>query len=223
MPTTTIPERDRPVHDLAEGVARALAEAEPGRGWQYVAPGIPGGYDWTHSAHLCSDDGETLYLYPLGYRGRGPGRVGIRGEYPRTAAGRAIDACYLRDTPDPEATVRVDRGPDAIAREIIRRVLPGYRARLARVLALLDDRATRRTQRDELAAQVLEWSDGTTYYDPRTRENVDPDDAIIVSAGGDRDRIEVSAEHIRIERLTFNLTTPEGRARAERVCRALAE
>ncbi len=68
-----------------------------------------------HNACLRGPDGQELWLHPMWNH---PGRVEIGGHYP------PCDETYR--LPSHKITVAVARGPQTIAKEITRRLLPAY-------------------------------------------------------------------------------------------------
>lgn len=98
------------VHDLAAGVAAAL-----GDGWKAVPS-----HDL--AAFLRHPDGRGLFLYALSQPWSARGRVQVTGEYPRHQSWRRRTV---------QVTVGMGREPQAVARDLERRLLPAYSAEFA--------------------------------------------------------------------------------------------
>jgi hypothetical protein len=89
-------------------------------------------------------------------RDRDRHRVHIHGSYPDAA-----DAGSLR-LPDHQITAAASRGPAAIAADITRRLLPGYRTDLAKAWAHTARLAREDAQRGRLVAHLLATIPGAT-------------------------------------------------------------
>ena len=112
--------------EIAPLVARALGE-----GW---AREKRDNVELTHYMGLVHGDERVgLYVsYPYG-------RLSISGNLNHVRDSRGENP-YLRGEENPKITVSLDKSPEQIARDIERRVLPGYRDVLAKALAVVQER-----------------------------------------------------------------------------------
>ncbi len=107
-------------------------------------------YDGHRGVYLDGPNGARLFL-ALDWRNSD--RLEVSGIYPR--------GTQLHNVERHEIGVRRDRGPAVIAREITRRLLPGYLTDLERVQADNDERATMRDRRQSVARELAELAGGT--------------------------------------------------------------
>lgn len=119
---------------------------------------------------------------------RDPGRLVVTGIYPPTRLERLHRASI---------TVRIDRGPAAIAREITLRLLPGYLAELGRV----SDHTARETRdgglREALGAEVTRLFGGDSF----TRDagwQGHGTEAVFQAAGGAGGTVRMSGDAVRV-------------------------
>jgi hypothetical protein len=124
---------DHDMHQLAHHVADHL-----GNGWQ-VDPDHA-----AHDAYLTRPDGGYLHLHAIPGQ---PARIGVMDTYPPSDYHHRADE-------RPHITVRADRGPAILAREITRRLLPTYENALAAVHAHLAKQASDTTTRIAVAARL---------------------------------------------------------------------
>jgi hypothetical protein len=145
---------DHALRDLAEQTTPHLAD-----GWHhdetYPHPGA-------QIAHL---DGRRLLLRIAWNK---PGRVTVSGVFPDGHLG-LVD-CTDRGT----ITVRLDRGPEALAREITRRLLPHYESALAAVRERIAQANAARAAREALAQRITDLIPGArrTNIDAAARTHV---------------------------------------------------
>jgi len=109
--------------------------------------------EYRHNIMADGPEGMRICIEP----GRKAGRLAIHGTYPYIP-GRHAGTRLKRV----EITVAASRGPDAIAREIERRVLPEYRKILAGYHAELGEEEEMRRRRDAFAAKILRIAPGAT-------------------------------------------------------------
>lgn len=109
--------------------------------------------------YLDGPDGERLFV-ALDWRNAD--RVEISGTFPPN------DVYGLTR---PEIGVSRDRGPAVIAREITRRLLPGYREQLAQVAEANARRDAARTARNAAAARIRDITGGRSH-DDTTRSTI---------------------------------------------------
>ncbi|MGC2744686.1 MAG: hypothetical protein WA672_16035 [Candidatus Angelobacter sp.] len=112
---------------LAQQIAEAL-----GNPWTISAArrfngGPINAYEHPHYQYMQGEGDERLELYFVS--GSNMQRLTVSGRYPITARGDFISAPHGMRRPD--ITVAISRSPDAIAREVARRLLPEYRKVLA--------------------------------------------------------------------------------------------
>ena len=188
--------------DAAQRLARELANAL-GRGWHWKEPdeSFPTGY-------VQGPDGRELGVSIETYGSR-KGKVEIRGVLPRRdAKGDYFDAGVKA----PSIGVGGDRGIDAIARDVQRRLLPDYEdvfARANEALARRNEYLAATT--DSISAIVREVSE--LEWDRRARDESSA--AFEIEAGGYGD-IKAYGDQIKFEaRLS--------RAQVVRMLKALAE
>jgi hypothetical protein len=124
------------------------------------------GPDWavdvtadTPGVHIAHRDGRRLLFLRVPYNA--PGRLAISGVYP------PVDSVYGRDADPVQITVGVDRPAEAVAREITRRLLPGYEPLLAQAVEQAQQRAAEAAQRDHAVERLCQALPGTR---PITRE-----------------------------------------------------
>lgn len=90
-------------------------------------------HESSYWVHIEGENSERLsFIFGTGTRGadEAEDRITVSGSYPRCA-----DGDYLTPSSHPSISVRVDRGPAVMARDIQRRLLSDYRVVLAEVLA----------------------------------------------------------------------------------------
>jgi hypothetical protein len=126
---------ERRLVELAPGVASAL-----GDGWKREKRQ---GDELTHFVGLVRGDERVGLHVMFPY-----GRVSISGSLNHLKDARG-EAPYYRTEDNPKITASLDKTAEQIARDIERRVLPGYRAVLAKVLEVV-------RQRDEHLALTME-------------------------------------------------------------------
>lgn len=102
-----------------DGGPWALAPAKPVNDWGELA-----------SPDLIGADGERLDLSIDAYGQRG--RIGVSVGWPQLPDGTTWYPSKYRDEASPSITVSADKLPLVIARDIVRRVLPAYRALLGK-------------------------------------------------------------------------------------------
>jgi hypothetical protein len=125
---------------------------------QQVAPwlgqrwsALPGPHGYGNYAVLSGPDGEALTLRGDGYNWAASRRACITGSYPRYN-GRPV--LNTRDLP--RITAALERGPQAIARDIERRFLTQYRQLVQEAREIRDRYAERNAQARELARRFAE-------------------------------------------------------------------
>ena len=118
---------ERRLAELAPLVAQALGE-----GWKREKR--DDGVELTHYMGLVRGDERVgLYIsYPHG-------RLNISGNLKQIRDSRGENP-YLRGEENPKITVSLDKSPEQIARDIKRRVLPGYRDVLAKATEIVRER-----------------------------------------------------------------------------------
>jgi len=129
---------DTDVSTLAGQIATRL-----GSGWQ-AAPG-----EWVTTLH--GPHGERLSIHRARYQGS---RISIHGRYPDVETGQGL--------PSHQITAAISRGPTAIAADITRRLLPGYRTDLAKAAERIARLAREDAQRERLAAELVATIPGAT-------------------------------------------------------------
>jgi hypothetical protein len=126
---------------LAGQVAAALGER-----WQ--AENIDDSRDRIRN----DETGETLLVGR--FYDTPAGKLSLRGVLPRRGT-----ATYYR-RPNPVINVAIRRGPEVIAAEISRRLLPGYRDALAEAVTQCEHVDARAAQTEQLAARLVDALDG---------------------------------------------------------------
>lgn len=112
---------------LASAHMLALAtELAPRLGIDWSA--IPDPYDHNGAACLVRPDGAEIFLEPVRWPPAGKGRLNVVGRYPRSEDGRVYGPTGKRLGGRDRAsiTVALERGVEAIARDIALRFLPEY-------------------------------------------------------------------------------------------------
>ncbi|MFC3504478.1 hypothetical protein ACFOOK_26400 [Micromonospora krabiensis] len=169
---------------MADAVARELGE-----GWKRVSGAVR-----SDGVKLEGPDGERLALYVDSSR---PERVVIDGWLPHEIHEAGADTYGLRT---PDISVALSRGARVISREIIRRLLPRYRAILAEARKRAADSRQGQADRDE-AVQVAAELLRVPVPEPRRHGNVN--DSVTVSRfhrGLGSTRVEVrTGGTVRIE------------------------
>ena len=152
--------------EIAPLVARALGE-----GW---AREKRDGAELSHYVGVQRGNERVgIYVaYPYG-------RLNISGNLDHVRDSRG-EASHVREAENPKITVSLDKGPEQIARDIERRVLPGYRDVLAEALAVVSERNARLAKTAKTAAAVAKVV-GTNDVDTKGR----------VSFHGSRELLEV--------------------------------
>jgi hypothetical protein len=136
-------DRETPARRLAELaplVARALGE-----GWRREKRDDA---ELTHYMELIHGDERVgLYVtYPYG-------RLSVSGNLNQVRDSRGEPPC-LRGEEEPKVTVSLDKRPEQIARDIERKVLPGYRNALAKYSKIVRERNAHFAKAAESAAAV---------------------------------------------------------------------
>lgn len=165
----TTPPPAAPAAPLWGRIAQAL-----GPWWSVADPTTPARvYDY---AILHGRGDEVLCISRVeGYGSVGdtfPARVRIRGTYERLTARGAIAAGDSYHVENPSITVATSKAPHVIAREIARRLLPGYRAALATALENAAQRQARATATAALYERLAAYQPGArhhAYSDDRAR------------------------------------------------------
>jgi hypothetical protein len=112
--------------EFAPLVAKALGE-----GWKREKR--EGGEPPHYIALIHGDERVGLHVsYPYG-------RLNISGSLNHIKDARS-ETPYVRGEENPKITASLDKSPEQMARDIDRRVLPGYRAVLAKALAVVQER-----------------------------------------------------------------------------------
>jgi hypothetical protein len=141
-------DRDAPSEDQLREIMGAVGKILGG--WTLRA--IPE-EDQAHSwAYLDGENGATI-VGGVGRWGIGPGRIEIRGEWPRSDEFRCVEyAPYYTDVP--KITVALSRGPESIAGDIERRFLPEYLPAFEKQREALEAGDTREHHQDAVTRRL---------------------------------------------------------------------
>jgi hypothetical protein len=114
---------------LARQIAEALGSPWANSTAKRFNGGAINAYEHPNYQYIQGDGDERLELHFAS--GSNMQRLTVSGRYPITSRGGFISAPH--GTPRPDMTVAISRGPEAIAKDITRRLLPEYRKVLAAV------------------------------------------------------------------------------------------
>jgi hypothetical protein len=131
-------------------IATALSKADEGQTWRAEPD-----FDSSWSTKLIGPDGQALLL-DFGYGDDYP-RIEIKGLYPSDHDGS------LLSHESHKISVGRSRTPDAIAREITRRFLPGYRATMTDLRARIERNAQSDADRSGVAVDLVNISGGSLH------------------------------------------------------------
>lgn len=141
-----------PIHDIARAVAPLL-----GPGWVYFRKADADG-DLSWWAEVQHDDGRALHFGNADNHGKA---ISVSGIFPRKlATGETCDYLHRKLPDGTEAVKSISVGrtrpPAAIARDVLRRLMPSYVAQLAVVRQCIAERDKVDAERAQLAAKVAE-------------------------------------------------------------------
>lgn len=156
-------EQQPDLYALADSVAAELSKLD-GHAWERVTTHED---DYRHAGQIARVDDPAVMLW---IHGRGwthdPTKVEIHGDYPRTETGEYIYIDHEdRTKKNPEIRVSWARGADVVAREISRRLLPGYLERLTKVRERVAETDNREALRKQLAETFAASIGSTARHD----------------------------------------------------------